>query len=219
MPDEITFMDLASLLKITPNTPLEKLGSALNASIFDASNMAGSLKQKDLITFTANYPGPNTITITDAGKALIQEADAKSTTPIDPLDDSILNQLSGGKRLPIELQNTLSIRPRDLAMRLYKLNKQNLLIYELKNGGVELLLTEQGFLRSKSTQPPKIATQAMQSPQQQTQQSTSPQQASRQTPPMQAPQSNGSSRKAAYGLLVVALIIIVLVVLYSMHKL
>ena len=176
MPDEITFMDLSALLKINPNTPLEKLGSALNASIFDASNMAGSLKQKGLITFTANYPGPNTITITDAGKALIQEADTKSATPIDPLDDSILNQLSGGKRLPIELQNTLSIRPRDLAMRLYKLNKQSLLIYELKNGGVELLLTEQGFLRSKGTQAPKPTVQAAQQVQQQGQ-GTAPSQA------------------------------------------
>jgi DNA-binding MarR family transcriptional regulator len=149
MTDEITFMDLASLLKITPNTPLEKLGSALNASIFDASNIAGTLKQKGLIEFTANYPGPNSITITDAGKSLIKEADDKSTMPSDALDESILVQLSGGKRLPTELQNTLNIRPRDLAMRLYKLNKQSLMIYELKNGGVELLLTEQGFLRTK----------------------------------------------------------------------
>lgn len=149
MPDEITFMDLASILKITPNTPLEKLGSALNASIFDASNVAGTLKQKGLIEFTANYPGPNAITITDQGKALLQEADSKAASPLDALDESILTQLSGGKRIPVELQNTLNLRPRDLAMRLYKLNKQSLLIYELKNGGVELLLTEQGFLRAK----------------------------------------------------------------------
>lgn len=150
MADEITFMDLATLLKITPNTPLEKLGTAINASIFDASNMAGTLKQKGLIEFTANYPGPNAITITETGQNLLKEADLKSTTPADALDESLLIQMSGGKRLPIELQNTLSIRPRDLAMRLYKLNKQNLMIYELKNGGVDLLLTEQGFLHAKS---------------------------------------------------------------------
>lgn len=153
MTDEITFMDLASLLKITPNTPLEKLGTAINASIFDASNMAGTLKQKGLIEFTANYPGPNSITITQAGQTLIQEAEAKSTAPMDALDESLLAQMSGGKRLPAELQNTLGIRPKDLALRLYKLSKQNLMIYELKNGGVELLLTEQGFLHAKGGHP------------------------------------------------------------------
>lgn len=167
MTDEITFMDLAALLKITPNTPLEKLGSALNASIFDASNLAGTLKQKDLISFTTNYPGPNSITITDTGQALLKEADSKSTAPIDALDESLLTQLSGGKRLPIELQHTLSIRPRDLAMRLYKLNKQDLIIYELKNGGAELLLTEQGFLHAKGgavKQPPVAPQSATQYP-------------------------------------------------------
>ena len=158
MPDEITFMDVASLLKITPNTPLEKLGSTLNASIFDASNVAGTLKQKGLIEFTANYPGPNSITITETGNNLIKEADAKATMPMDSLDESILAQLSGGKRLPVELQNTLNIRPRDLAMRLYKLDKQGLMIYELKNGGVELLLTEQGFLMAKGGQIQRPAT-------------------------------------------------------------
>ncbi len=161
MTDEITFMDLASLLKITPDTPMEKLGTALNATIFDASNVAGTLKQKGLIEFTANYPGPNAIVITEAGKAAMQEAEAKSTSPTDALDESLLIQMSGGKRLPVELQNTLGLRPRDLAMRLYKLNKQNLITYELKNGGVELLLTEQGFLHAKGggrpIQPPPPA--------------------------------------------------------------
>ncbi len=164
MAEEITFMDLASLLKITPNTPLEKLGTALNASIFDASNMAGNLKQKGLIEFTANYPGPNAITITEAGRAVIQEAESKSTSALDMLDSSILAQLSGGKRIPSDLQNTLSIRPKDLAMRIYKLSKQGLLVYELKNGGVEILLTEQGFLKSKgeSVQKPSAVTAQLQ---------------------------------------------------------
>lgn len=150
MTDEITFMDLAALLKITQNITFEKLGSALNASIFDASNIAGTLKQKGFIEFTTSYPGPNTIKITDSGQALLKEADSKSEMAVDPLDESILTQMSGGKRLPVELQNTLNVRPKDLAMRLYKLNKQNLLIYELRNGGVELLLTEKGFLLAKS---------------------------------------------------------------------
>ncbi len=162
MADEINFLDLAVLLKITPNTPLEKLGGLINASIFDASNLAGGLKQKGLVEFTAYYPGPNSMTVTDAGKALIAEADARSMEPTDPLDDSILVQISGGKRIPLELQNTLNIRSRDLALRLYKENKQGLLTYELKNGMVELMLTESGFLHAKGGAPqaPKPAAPA-----------------------------------------------------------
>ncbi len=154
MLDDITFMDLASLLKITTNTPMEKLGTALNATIFDASNIAGTLKQKGLIDFTANYPGPNFITITDTGKALIAEAESKSSSPLDALDHSLLAQMSGGKRLLIDLQNSLGIRAKDLAFRLYKLYRQNFIIYELRNGSIELLLTEQGFLQAKGQEHP-----------------------------------------------------------------
>ena len=150
MPDEPTFMDLVSLLQITPNTPLEKLGSALNSSIFDASNIAGTLKQKGLIEFTAYYPGPNTITITPAGTGLISEANLKSAEPLDHLDTTILQQLSGGKRSPLDLQNTLNLRPKDLALRLYKLYKQGFAIYELKSGTVAIMLTEKGFLNAKA---------------------------------------------------------------------
>ena len=73
------------------------------------------------------------------------DAEAKSAAPIDSLDEEILRQMSGGKRFPVELQNGLNIRPMDLAFRLYKLFKQNFLSYELKNGNVEIMLTEQGF--------------------------------------------------------------------------
>jgi predicted transcriptional regulator len=144
--DEINFMDLACILKITPDTVLEKFGSQINASFFDASNIAGTLKQKGLIDFTANYPGPNGIVLTDAGKNLINEANAKSAEPFDDLDKSILVQLSGGKRNPAELGVSLNIRPKDLALRLYKLSKQEYITYELKNGNVEIMLTEKGFL-------------------------------------------------------------------------
>ena len=155
MTDEVTFIDLACLLKIGQDTTLEKLGSAINASIFDASNIAGGLKQKGLIDFTAYYPGPNTITVTDVGKALLVEAEAKSAEKYDDLDDTILKQLLGGKRSPVEMQNTINLRPKDLALRIYKLNKQGLIIFELKSGNVDIMLTEVGFLKAKtSTNPP-----------------------------------------------------------------
>ena len=147
MAEEVNFLELAALLKVTPNTVLERFGSSINASIFDASNIAGSLKQKGLIDFTAYYPGPNEIVVTEGGKMLIAEAEAKSAQPFDQLDEAILSQLSGGKRIPKDLQNSLNLRPKDLALRLYKLSKQGFMIYELKSGGIDLLLTETGFLK------------------------------------------------------------------------
>lgn len=148
--ENINFLDLACLFKIAPDTTLERFGSLINASIFDAANISGSLKQKGLIDFTAYYPGPNNISVTEFGKALKDEAEAKSASVLDELDDEILAQLSGGTRIPVELQSALNLRSRDLALRIYKLSKQNLISYELKNGNVELMLTEQGFFKAKS---------------------------------------------------------------------
>ena len=59
--------------------------------------------------------------------------------------------------MPTELQSSLNIRPKDLALRLYKLSRQGLIGYELRNGNVELMLTEQGFLKSKTAQAPEGA--------------------------------------------------------------
>ncbi len=150
MPDEVTFIDLATITRITPDTTLEKLGSIINASIFDASNLAGALKQKGLIDFMAYYPGPNTIKVTDQGKALMTDADAKALEPFDSLDHEILKQLSGGKRAPADIQKSMNVRPKDLALRLYKLSKQGYTSYELRSGSSEVSLTESGFLKAKS---------------------------------------------------------------------
>jgi hypothetical protein len=166
--ENITFLDLACVFKIGDDTTLERFGSTINASVFDAANISGSLKQKGLIDFTPYYPGPNTVILTDAGRQLKKDADAKGTFPIDALDDEVLKQMSGGKRYPLELQNTLNIRPLDLAFRLYKLFKQNMVSYELKNGNVEVMLTEQGFLKAKTPQvalSPVVQQPAQQQPQ------------------------------------------------------
>lgn len=151
--EDINFLDLACLLKITPGTAYEKFGGAINSSFFDAATIAGSLKQKGLVSFTSNYPGPNMMVISDSGKALLGEADKKAAEPFDSLDGEVLRQMSGGKRVPTELTATLNLRPKDLALRLYKLNKQGFVIYDMKNGGVEVLLTENGFLRVKNPPP------------------------------------------------------------------
>ena len=139
-------------MKISDDTTLERFGSAINASIFDASNIAGTLKQKDLIDFTSIFPGPNSIAVTEKGKAVLSEAEQRAATPFDNLDKSILSQISSGKSVPKDIQSAINLNSRDLAMRLYKLSKQSFLTYELKSGQVEILLTEQGFLKASPQQ-------------------------------------------------------------------
>jgi hypothetical protein len=170
--------------------------------------MAGSLKQKGLIDFTASYPGPNTVTITDVGKALIAEAETKAASQYDDLDDAILVQISGGKRIPLELQDTLNIRPKDLALRIYKLNKQGFVTYNLKSGGVFILLTDSGFLKSKASGAMKPPTpQAVQEP-------PAAQQAHPTVPPSQkpAPQEMPHVPKRRSRMLYVLVLILILVI-------
>lgn len=228
MADEVTFIDLACLLKITPDTTLEKLGSAINASVFDASNIAGTLKKEGLIDFSAYYPGPNTVVVTDAGKALIAEADTKSAEPFDNLDDAVLFQLSGGKRKPMDLQSSLNIRSKDLALRIYKLTKQGFVSYELKSGSADITLTESGFLKAKSSSIPRPPAQQPAAPaMQQTQPQPAPAQAApgaaATTPPADQPQGNAQATpvklhgKPLNPLIYVAIVVIILVIIGALY--
>ncbi len=229
MAEEINFLELACLLKVTQNTVLERFGSAINASIFDASNIAGSLKQHGLIDFTAYYPGPNEIMVTEEGKKLIAEAEAKSAEPYDKLDEAVLEHLSGGKRIPAELQNTLNLRPRDLALRLYKLNKQGFLIYELKSGRVDLMLTESGFLKVGGTHPvqkPRTTTPEAGQPEQAPRQQTAAQQETRQmaegqpaspTGPAAEPQLHGKPFMKSAGRPLIAAIVVIIIIVLILH--
>ncbi|MGC8662307.1 MAG: hypothetical protein ACP5RT_00785 [Candidatus Micrarchaeia archaeon] len=209
--EEINFMDLACILKLTPDTVLEKFGSQINASFFDASNIAGTLKQKGLIDFSANYPGPNGMVLTDAGKNLINEANAKSSEPIDALDETILAQLSGGKRNPAELGTSLNLRPKDLALRIFKLSKQEYVIYELKNGNAEIMLTEKGFLKVPKMQAGSAQDNANQG--QATSGPNAPKDHELEKQLLQKPQRK--SLKNIYIILIILLIIAAVAVLYS----
>jgi hypothetical protein len=213
MADDVNFLDLACLLRITPDTTLEKLSSAINANFFDASNLAGTLKQKGLIDFSSYYPGPNTIVISEVGKTLIAEADGRSTEQFDNLDQEILFQLSGGKRLPLELQNTLNIRSKDLALRLYKLFKQGFIVYDLKSGTVGLQLTENGFIRAKANQPqaPAAATAPAPQPDAQ-QQAAAPAPAATDQPIKLQPKPMSQTT-----MVIIALVVVAIVALAALH--
>ncbi len=219
--EDVNFVDLACILKITSGTVLEKFGGVINSSFFDAVNLAGTLKQKGLVDFSSNYPGPNEIVLTDAARSLIAEANAKGGAASDKLDEGILNQLSGGKRMPVELGAALNLRPKDLALRIYKLYKQGYLLYELKSGNVELMLTESGFLKASA------ATNANLLPgQQQTGAQQGAAQAGAQMQPQLADQdqqiidniqSQRRKKRANKRLIVVLLAILAIVMIYALY--
>jgi hypothetical protein len=49
----------------------------------------------------------------------------------------------------------VNIRPRDLAMHIYKLSTGEYLSYEFQSGNVNVMLTEKGFAQVKAGMPPK----------------------------------------------------------------
>ncbi len=155
MPDEVTFFDLVTLMKIKPGITVERYGGLINSSFFDGAKVLGTLQQKKLVSLTTAMPDQNPITVTDTGKQLIAEADEKAKLDFDHLDLEILIQASKGKSNPDELGKIVNVRPKDLAMHLYRLTKQDYATYELVSGTVSIMLTEKGFTQSKMGMPVK----------------------------------------------------------------
>ncbi len=155
MPDEVTFFDLVSLVKIKPGITVERYGGLINSSFFDGARVLGTLQQKKLITLSTAMPDQNPITVTDTGKQLIAEADSKAEQDFDHLDLEILTQIQKGKNTPEDLGAAVNVRPRDLAMHLYRLSKTDYATYELVNGTVSMMLTEKGFAQTKAGMPMK----------------------------------------------------------------
>ncbi len=177
MSDEINFLDLITLSRITPDLVVEKFGSKINSSYFDAANILGTLRIKGLIGFSADFPGQNAITVTDVGKALMKEAEDRSKGPFDQIDFAILLQMKSGKRSYVDIGNAVNLRPKDLAMHLYKLGKQQYAVEEIRNGLVEVMLTEKGLNQANAGMPKPqplpgqtVQTMQAQQPQQQTKQ-------------------------------------------------
>ncbi|MCL5430189.1 MAG: hypothetical protein M1504_01780 [Candidatus Marsarchaeota archaeon] len=162
MPDEIDFFDLAALIKIKPDTTVERFGGMINSSFFDGANVLGTLSIKKLITFSTTMPGQNPITVTAEGKSLIDDANQKAAQDFDHLDLSILTQMSNGKSNIKDIAASVNVRPKDLAMHLYRLTKQDFAVYEFRSGGITLMLTENGFKRVKEGMPVKQPQQAPQ---------------------------------------------------------
>lgn len=146
--EEFNFVDLAVLQRIEPDTVVEKFGSKINSSFFDAANMLGTLKQKGLIDFRSSFPGPSEVLVTEKGKQLLAEAEARSMQGLDKLDEVILGAIAGGSREPKAIGERINLRASDLAFHLNRLVKQNCASYVFKSGRIEFSLTEEGFRRA-----------------------------------------------------------------------
>jgi predicted transcriptional regulator len=153
MLDNITFVDLVALTRIAPDSTVERFGGLINSSFFDASNILGTLKQKGLVDFITQFPSQSAITITESGKQLITEVQQKATTPFDKLDMEILMKISDGNKTLADLTAGVNVTPKDMAIHLYKLSTQQFISYELRNGNMNLTLTEKGFLSVKEGAP------------------------------------------------------------------
>src|SRR5271167_4142556 len=121
MLDNINFIDLVALMRLTPDSTVERFGGLINSSFFDASNILGSLKQKGLVDFITQFPSQSAITVTEQGKQLITEAQEKAATTVDKLDMEILSQISKGNKTLQDLSTVVNVTSKDLAMHLNKL--------------------------------------------------------------------------------------------------
>jgi DNA-binding MarR family transcriptional regulator len=153
MSDEINFFDLTALLKVTPETTMEKFGGILNSSYFDGANIAATLSQKGLINFNTSLPGQSIITLTSRGSQLIEEANSKVNSEFDHLDFAVLVQIANGKKTPFDIGSAVNVRSKDLAMHLYKLAQQDYVSYEFRSGSMTVMLTEKGFSQVKTGMP------------------------------------------------------------------
>ena len=153
MQDNINFIDLVALMRITPDSTVERFGGLINSSFFDASNILGSLKQKGLVDFVTSFPSQSAISVTESGRQLITDAQEKATMAFDTLDMEVLKEIASGKRTLPDLTAGVNVTSKDLALHLNKLSVQQFIAYELRNGNMGITLTEKGFLRVKQGMP------------------------------------------------------------------
>ncbi len=164
MNDDINFSDMFALTKISVDSVVEKFGAIINSSFFDAANILGGLKLNGLIDFGTTLGSQNPITITDKGKELLAQMNARINEPMDKLDSDILNQLSNGKRSANDISVSMNVMHKDMGFHLYKLITQGYISAEFRNGILNTMLTEKGFMQAKGVpMPPKAPTATPQS--------------------------------------------------------
>jgi len=139
------------LERVDGDSVVEKFGSKINSSFFDAANALGTLKQKGLIDLVPQFPGPTTILFTEEGKEALSLAKKKSKQELDKLDDSILLLISRGFNDQKTIGEKLNMRGSDVALHLYRLVAQDFASAAFRSGRerlrMELVMTDKGYKR------------------------------------------------------------------------
>ncbi len=143
--EELTFTDLVILQRIEPGTVMEKFGPKINSQFFESANVLATVKQKGYIDFKTSHFGNSEVEVTEVGARMLEVADEKAKEAVDELDLAILQKIVAGHKDPEEIKNELNIRSGDLALRIHKLVKQDLVSYSIRNIKISLSITEDGF--------------------------------------------------------------------------
>jgi hypothetical protein len=155
--EELTFLDLVILQRIEPGTVMEKFGPKINSQFFESANVLATVKQKGYIDFRTSAFGNSEVEVTQVGARMLEVADEKAKEAVDDLDLAIMQRIVAGSKDPDEIKNELNIRSGDLALRIHKLVKQDLVSYSLRNIKVSLSITEDGFKKVGSIKGEKPA--------------------------------------------------------------
>ncbi|VVC03778.1 Uncharacterised protein [Candidatus Burarchaeum australiense] len=157
---ELTFDDILLLQRIDAETVVERFGSKINASFFEAANLLGTLKLKGFVDIEAS-PGLSKVWLTASGKSVLETAQRMGGEELGPLDVSVLQTVARGAKDARAAANMLNIRSSDLAFHLNKLLVQGFIDATVKMGKVSVVLTEKGFTKVGPALPPLPPSPAM----------------------------------------------------------
>lgn len=141
---EFDFMDVALLKRIDVDTTVEGFGPKISSTFFEAANLLGTLKIKGYVDIHSAI-GNSPVTITEKGRALLRDLDLSAGEPLTRIDLAVLGNIKGGLRDPKQIESMLNVSAADIARSIYKLHKNGFVDYRVKNAGIELMLTAQGF--------------------------------------------------------------------------
>jgi hypothetical protein len=145
MPADLNFLDIVVLERIQGETVMEKFSGELGSFFLETAELMGNMKKKGLIEFVESGVSRSVVKRTEAGEAVLRQADMKITEHLDELDHAVIKSIAAGTNEFNKMQEQMNVRSEDLAYRCYKVTKQGYADYTIRNMKTFLTLTESGF--------------------------------------------------------------------------